>query len=358
MHPAMYAFIGIAVLVRLYQCTQVPANTGDVVRHLVYGVGVLTAGPALAGEAIIDFAPHLSWISWARNPYNYPPVALLFFSILTTIHSSVFAAKLLLTLFECINAWLVARITGDKWCGVIVLWAPAAIWWTSREGQYEVLQTFLALLAILALNRRFVVAAFCLLALAIQTKLLVVALLPWFLWKVWKFDDSKSKTVMASAAGFLAGCLPTFAALFFYPAVGNVLKYSTPMTLNLFHWLPIPEYMKGMPPGLDIWMQLAVWTMTGLLAFAVWKTRNLAALLPAILFLLIMRTSPHTLFWYWLAMIPMLVLIPDSRMRRWLFVAWMFVDGYSACELLGGPFSSTVDAGYYEFGLFTPVSRL
>ncbi len=347
-----------ALVLRLYQCMQVPANTGDVVRNLLYGAGVSGSSLAFAGGSLADAAPHLAWVSWSESPYNYPPVALLFFTALSFLPSSVFVAKLALTAVEGANAWLVARVSEDRWCGLIVWIAPAGVWWTSREGQFESLQSLFALLAILALRGHRTALAFGLLAVSIQTKLLSIVLLPWFLRSLWSGGAPEARSIVRAAAGFAAGCIPTCVAMWYYPAVRNVLEYSSPMTVNHFHWLPVARYMKGMPLALDIWMQVLAWVVTGIAAAGAWKSRDRFACLPALLFVAVLRTSPHALFWYWLAMIPAIAAIPDVRFRRALFAAWMLVEGYSACQLAGGPFSSQVGAGYYDFGLYTPVSEL
>lgn len=351
-----FVLVAVAALLRARFCALPPANTGDVLRHLAYGVGVGAHGIAFAGEPLAEIAPGFAWVGWSRNPYNYPPVALFFFVLVAAVHASPLAVKIALTLVDAGNALMTARLTRDPWCGLCVWAAPMGIWWATREAQFEGLQSLVALAALLALERRLFFAAAAMLALAVQTKITAAPLLLFAAWQVFRGElspgCSRARAVAELLAGFAAGCLPTLVALAHYPAVSSVLRYSAPMRINAFHWNPFSrELVRGLPWFVLAWQQIAAWALVVLLAIAASRRRAIAAVLPAILFLLLMRTHTHVLFWYWLAMVPMLAIVPDARLRRWLFVAWALLEGYCATEIVAGPYSSRVPDHFFAPGI-------
>ena len=57
------------------------AGSGDLLRHLYYGVLVNQSGWSAAGRPL-DAFPSLAGVTWSWVPYNYPIVTLAFFSAL------------------------------------------------------------------------------------------------------------------------------------------------------------------------------------------------------------------------------------------------------------------------------------
>src|SRR3954470_14956503 len=93
---------------RLYFCTRTPISTGDALRHIFTGLYVLKRGPGIAGVPLSSLNPDLKYLSFANLPYNYPPVALAFFTALAAIWPAVVTIKLALTLISAGNAWMLA----------------------------------------------------------------------------------------------------------------------------------------------------------------------------------------------------------------------------------------------------------
>src|SRR5690242_19343523 len=117
-----------ATVLRVYHLLQVPW-AGDVVRHLRYAEAMLRHGPRVAGMTIEQIDP--AWVEttvWPKLAYLYPPVTFLFFLPIAAVSPTVFAAKLVLTVIEGINAVLCWRITGERWIGVLYWACPVSIW--------------------------------------------------------------------------------------------------------------------------------------------------------------------------------------------------------------------------------------
>ena len=73
---------------RLYYCAQLPVNTGDIVRHLVYGFLVNQDGLGMAGKTLLEVNPLYASVSWSNLPYNYPSIPLFFFAAIRAEWSS------------------------------------------------------------------------------------------------------------------------------------------------------------------------------------------------------------------------------------------------------------------------------
>ncbi len=351
---AITVVVPVVFALRVALATQAPVNTGDIVRNLAYGAGFWMEGPGFAGHSLDEWSG-LEWIAWSENPYNYPPAAFLFFALISLIHSSVFVGKLALTAVEAVNAWLIYRLTKDKWCGLIYWCAPVSLWWASGEGQFEGLQSMFALLAILAVRRN--IAAGCgLLALAIQTKLTAVVLLPFFVMAVTSVDkDKRYREAGMAFGGFATGCLLTALALVFYPAVAQVAGFSAPMRLNPFHWNFMNIYLTGTYLPAKLWQQFSSWMILSLVILAAFRSRAFAACLPALLFLLLMKSWSHVQFWYWLALAPMLVLIPNVCLRRVLFVLWALCEFNASVQWFTTQPLLPFRQDYYDFSIFEPI---
>src|SRR5882672_5573126 len=110
--------VAVAAL-RIYYCSQLPVNTGDITRHLYSGLVVLKHGLASAGQPLVSSFPGAAGVAWAGLPYNYPICALTFFTAIAAIMPTIFFAKLSLTAMEGINALLVTKITGRRWLGLL-----------------------------------------------------------------------------------------------------------------------------------------------------------------------------------------------------------------------------------------------
>ena len=235
------AVVAVAIL-RVWYCLLLPANTGDTLRHLVYGQLALQRGLGVASLPLAKISADFARVSWPDVSFNYPILALLFDIAMAWIWPSLFAMKLVLTLIEGANALLIWRWLGQKWIAVLYWISPISIWWASREGQFEPLQNLFCILAIgLFIRRR--TPAWLLLALAIQVKLFAVFLLPLFM------IGSRRRGDLAKGVGvFALGLLPTLIASFYYDVAGNFSRsfdlYFNPYYFNflnrsIFVWVPV-----------------------------------------------------------------------------------------------------------------------
>jgi len=329
------AAVVAVVAVRLNQCSRLTVNSADIVRHLLYGLLVGSQGTAAAGSALMELAPAWPPTPWAHVPYNYPPLALAFFTGVSSISATVFFAKLALTAVEGVNAYLVARLTKERWLGLLYLACPVSVWWISREGQFEALQNLFALLALLALKRRPALA-FAALALAIQVKLTAGALLPLLVVVAWR--DHRERLPVCALA-FVAAFLPTAVAAASYPAVEQVFAYSAPMTYNPYYWdLRAGDVFAWNPGWLIAANQVATWGMAALLVVLAVRSDHRIAYLAPLVWLAFLKAHGNVEFWY-VAVFPTLVLpVAEPRARRALLLLWPLLDVRSLIQLLIGPF--------------------
>jgi hypothetical protein len=338
---------------RLWYCTRTPVNTGDALRHLYYGLYVLARGWGAASLPLTVLSPDLGRVSFAQIPYNYPPVALGFFTALAAAWPTVFLVKLALTLLEAANAWMIGRLTQSPWLALIYWAAPTSIWWVSHEGQFEPLQTVLVLAALLALRRSKPLAC-ALLALAIQVKLTAVLLLPWLVWSLRREDR---RTRAAALAAFVAGGLPTLLALTRYDVLASILRTAGSLAYNPYWWNPFDRVMTWWNPGWLIAIDALVsW---GALVYLVMRARRSSqpmAYAAPIAFLLLLKTSRLAQFWYAPLFAGFAAPIGDRRTRFWLLALWPLLDVYALAQMVGGPFGYTMAASYWA-GL-TAFTRL
>ena len=336
--------------VRLPLCLEPPVNTGDVVRHLLYGVIVGERGLPWAGVPLAQIDPAYAVASWAWLPYNYPVLALFFFVGVAAVWPSIFAVKLALTVVEAANAVLVARLSGSRWLGAVYWLYPSSIWWVSREGQFEPLQSLPALAALAVLPRSPILAA-VLVGLAVQTKVTAALLLPLVL--AYAARGGRRRGLEAAAA-FGASFLPTLVSLAFYPAVEQLLRHSAPLRYNPYHWnLLDPSIFSWNPPWLVGADAAASWALVLVLAVAAARARGgRIAYLAPLAFAIGLKLHLNVQFWYWLTMPVFLLPLPDRRLRNALLVALPLVDVYSAAQLARGPF------GYVTGKYFGPPAAV
>ncbi len=339
----MVAVVVLAGVLRGWFCTLLPVNSGDLPRHILYGLFVLKHGLATAGVPLARLDPGLATVSWANAPYNYPPLALFFFVAVAAVSPTLFAAKLALTLIEGVNAWLLARVTGSRWLGVLYWASPVSIWWVSREGQFEPLQALFMLVALLLL-RRSKPAAFAALALAVQVKLTALLLAPWFVVKALREEPG---VLRASLAAFALALLPTAAASLSYPVVDAIRSTFGTLSYNPYYWnVAARGIFKWNPGWLVACNALATYGAIGFLAWRAWKSREPVAYVGAIGFLVLIKVSTLAQFWYILLFPAFVAPIPEKKVRFWLIALTPLLDVRSLLELLTGPFGWTV-RGYY-----------
>jgi len=110
-------------------------------------------GPAAVGHALVELDPKLGWVAWSGLAYNYPVVALLFFTGIAKLSPTIFFVKFALTFIEAVNTAVIFRYTNQIWLALLYWASPISIWWVSHEGQFEPLQNLFVLVALLVLKK-------------------------------------------------------------------------------------------------------------------------------------------------------------------------------------------------------------
>jgi hypothetical protein len=318
---------------RLYEIGSLPVITGDAVRNLLYGVAVREWGVTAAGRPLADLSPDWLGVSWAHLPYNYPPLALAFFSLVAAISPTVFAAKFALTLVEAANAWLVSRVGESRALGLVYWASPASMWWVSREGQFEPLQSLFALAALAALPVSPLAAGVSL-ALAVQVKVTAVFLAPWLAHRAWRAGPRALGLV---ALGLALGLLPSTYAELRWSGVTNVLRFSAPLRYNPYFWSWTANVFSWNPGWLIFLDELASYSMLAALVTYSVRRRSAWSTAAPILFVVFCKSHSNVQFWYWLLLAPLLLPIEDRRWRFALVACVPLLDVSSTVSLLGTP---------------------
>lgn len=350
----LYGACGTALIVRLMYCASLPVNTGDLMRHLLYGKLVLTHGLWIGGLPLAEVSHRFQRMPWSEQPYAYPAIALYFFTAVAAVHSSLFAGKLILTLIEALNAFLVFRITRDRVCAALYWVAPTSIWWVSKEGQFEPLQNAFALFAIFLLPRN-VAAAWAMLALAIQVKLTAICLVPYFIWHT----PRSMKHITTALAAIAVSALPTFILQLQFPHLQVVFLNSVPYRFNPFFWdWRSTEAFTWMWVWMRVLLQVASWLFLGLLIFWAVCRRMGVECIPAIGYMLLLKFFPRTQFWYVTLLPSFLVLIKSTFHRRVAFVAYLALDVYAFAQMFLGGFGAVTKVNLLVGSAVQPVEIL
>lgn len=343
--------IGVAAL-RFFYCIQLPVNTGDIIRHIYYGLFVDQNGLSAAGKSLVELDPHLQKIAWSSLRYNYPIVTLFFFAIVVKFSPTIFFAKFVLTLIEALNSLLVYKYSKQRFLALIYWASPISIWWVSHEGQFEPLQNIFIISALFFLPKRKSLA-FILLALAVQVKLTAVLFLPYFLLQT-RHEKLGSLTHIFTA--FVIGFLPTIVTIFHYPAISQIFSTITSLNYNPYYWNFFNHRMFGWNPiGLIIINQLSSYGILFFLFICMFKHGDIENFIAPCLFILICKLNNLCQFWYFILFMPFLLPIYDKRLRLRLFMITYFLDVRSLAQILCGPLGHIV--GTYYQGL-TPFLKL
>jgi hypothetical protein len=342
---ARFVALGVVVFavatLRLHECGVLPTETGDIVRNVLYGVAAHADGIAVAAEPLTHLYPQWTGVAWARFPYNYPPVALAFFTLVASISPSVFAAKLALTLIEAINACLIGRLTRSVTLAVLYWASPLSIWWVSREGQFEPLQAMVVLLAIAAATSRPFVGGFSL-ALGVSTKVTAGALAPWLARETWSLG---TRSRWSAASGVALGLAPLVAAQWLYGGVTNVARYSALLAYNPYYWNPLADRFTGNAPIFVAANEIASYGLLGILIALAIRSRDRLAYVAPIAFVAFCKLHGNVEFWYWLMLPAFLVPIPERRWRFALIALCPLIDLHAIVELVAGPIGPNRFAG-------------
>ena len=302
--------LSLAVLVyRVYACFQVPTVTSDVLRNLGYARHALEQNFGLYNTIGTDFTPE-SWtlLAWRQFTFQYPPVTLLFFHVFSVLDLGIFWVKLVLTALEVFCCYLFYQRV-SKVAALLFFCAPISWWFTSHEGQFEALLTFLVILVVIAIDAKRWVWAGILFALAIQTKQFAIFLGPWLAYRIW--TDTDSLAIHQRITQFSLGVVLGFA-----PFLGYYLQRPDLLLIPLY---TARELTGGRNPfnilsGLSQssnkqYLLLSAWhTAFSLLAIAVLlgsllfkhnrKIAHIFSLVPLVSFVAFLQSSSVARLWY------------------------------------------------------------
>lgn len=349
------AFASVALL-RLYYCTVLPRSTGDLPRHLFHGLYVARDGLASAGTPLASHSSYLSGVAWAELPYNYPVVALAFFTLVAALSPTLFFAKLALTLVDALAAAIIHRHTGRPLLALLYWAAPSSIWWVSGEGQFEPVQSLFVVAAIHALPRSAPLA-FALLALGIQTKLTSAALVPGFALALLAHGQSREQS--RAVAAFALAFVPSAVAALAYPLLPSLAASATTHRYNPYWWNVFDRAPFAWSSGWMIGLNALVsYGLLGVLLIAALRSGRAAGpYLAPLLLMLFCKLSPLCQHWYMLSFMPLFLAIERPRLRTALFVAAPLLDPLGPLQLVFGPIGFVADPGYYDnLTAFTPLT--
>ena len=295
-HWALFIFL-LALTYRIYACFQVPAVTSDVLRHLGYSSHALENNFAIYNTTAENFAPEIWTRYWSEQPYIYPPVTLIFFYLFSVFHLGIFWVKAVLTLVDIGCSYLFYRHI-SKLAALLFFCAPVSLWYTSHEGQFEILQTlFIILNAISVRKHKWRFAGFWF-AISVQIKQFGVLLFPWILYEIWKNSHKKDQPFINTAYKFYQGLLLGFIPfLVFYIQTPLLLLLpltsGSTFTYNPFAWNLLNSKLFGWNPRwLVLWnavFSYAPIAMLIIVAIVAWKKRKFAT---------VVSTVPLTSFWF------------------------------------------------------------
>ncbi|MCU0535629.1 MAG: DUF2029 domain-containing protein [Hydrococcus sp. Prado102] len=292
-----WLLFAIALAYKIYACFQVPVVTSDVLRHLGYSSHALENNFAIYTTTADDFIPE-SWTRyWSEQPYIYPPTTLIFYYLFSLFHLGIFWVKAVLTLIDLGCTYLFYKHI-SKLAALLFFCAPVSLWYTSHEGQFEILQTlFIILNAISVKKQQWRLAGFWF-AISVQVKQFGVLLLPWMLYEMWENRNEEHQSfiniVGKALQGLILGFIPFLA---FYIQAPNLLflpiTSGSTLAYNPFAWNVLNRKLFDWnPKWLVLWnalfsyAPLIILIIVGIIA---WKKRKFATSI---------STVPLTLFWF------------------------------------------------------------
>ncbi|MEW6235291.1 MAG: hypothetical protein AB1656_07885 [Candidatus Omnitrophota bacterium] len=342
--PWFWAVIAIAGL-RLYYCFSVPLYTTDIFRNLGYGLEFQHYGFLVYAMTPYDFAAEPYQYFWPNHEYPYPAVTLLFYAAVAKVWACIFFAKLVFTLIDFINAWLVYKVTDDRICALLYFFYPICLWYVSREGEFEPLVNFFMLLALWMQRRRHSSALFFL-SLAVQTKLFPIFLLPWMLAQILRLPKRK---ILACAVWGAAGWLPSAMAALNSHYLEHLFSPGYVPISNTISWAILHPDLLGFTP---FWLALAHFIagviFAGASFYCIRQENRFLPYLAPLVFVTFVKSNPIGQFWYMILTPVFCLTVENPRHRRLLMaLSWLF-SLRSSLSILIGPFAYQNPRPVYE----------
>ena len=331
--PGFWLVLVVGVL-RLSYCFSVPLYSTDILRNLGYGIEFHYYGLRVYEMTPYDFSPEIYQYFWPNHHYTYPAVTLLFFAAVAKVWASIVFAKLLLTAVECLNGWLVYRVTQDRWCAWLYFCHPLSLWFVSHEGQFEPIVNLLTLLSLLLWQKNRL-SAFLFLSLAVQTKLFPIFLFPLFLARMLRL--SWRRTLQALGWGCI-GLLPSGVAAWNSAYLAHLFLPGYVPKSNPITWALMDHGLQAFTP---LWIVLSHWIagivfLGAILVFMRSEQRFLPFLAPLI-FVAFVKANPVGQFWYML-LTPVFCLPVEHRNHRRILLALTLPFGlHSLWSIVAGP---------------------
>ena len=346
-------FFGV-LIIRLALCAQAPVKTIDLARNLLYGEQVLQHGLGAGDFSLREMGLGLDKarmpVTFSGFSYQYPVMTLVFFSAVAMVHPSFFFAKLVLTLLELVNSFLVFRYSKDRILAMIYWINPVSIWWVSGEGQFEAFQNFLvitALVFLLGKKQPFRTGiAFFFLMLAVQVKLSPILLVPYFFLHAWKKGRGH---IPAALLGMLAGVLPALIGMCAYDWTRAASAMAFP--INYHYWNPWrQELFHGLPMQLRLFYAGLSWAFIGVLGVRAFRSSDRIAYLAPLALLLLFKFQPLVQPWYFVILPSLILPIPERGIRRFLTLWSGYLELSASGHLIFGI------SGWTNGGIFKDIS--
>lgn len=320
---ALWLIIGVGIALRIVALSWEPLLSSDIYRYVwdgqVQAAGInpyryVPANPALSALRDAAIFPRINRADSAVT--IYPPIAQMFFLLVTRFGASTLVMRLALLACEAVSVavilLLLKRLQRPPTRIVSYLWHPLPIWQIANSGHVDALMVCLMLLGLwLAITGRAVRGA-VLAALAVLVKPFAVPALA-VIWRPWNW-----KMALAAIATVVLCYAP-------YLSVGwNVLGFLTKGYLN----------EEGVVSGSGLWL-LSLWRLAFgvhhgdvaaylalagalLLTMVLWIWRrpartpasDLAGLNVLLLAVLLLLSPKYP--WYFLVLVPFVALVGDA----------------------------------------------
>ena len=340
-----------AVLFRLTALFGEPSLSDDVYRYVWDG------RVQLAGLNPYSFPPSSPELTFLRDdeiypeinhkqiPTIYPPLAQLFFRLVCSVHASVGAMKIFLTLCEVGLIFIVIAMLERRHCdrrrALIYAWHPLPVIEVAGNGHLEALGVALLMLSLLWVvgDRRH--AAAIALAAAVSSKLLPLLALP-VVWREFGRHRSTLRGWLHPAGRLALLWLPALVGLGYaaYGAAGagmveGLRIYLLKWRFNDSLFSVINEALvSGGAAENDMALMTARWISSlALVAISLWVSARVADPLRAVFFIMgaYLLLTPTVHPWYVLWLLPFLPLFPHPAglLFSWLvFLAYHVLDRY------------------------------
>jgi len=338
----------IALVYKIYACFQIPVVTSDVVRHLGYSSHALENNFAIYTTKAKDFGPEIWTIYWNNRPYIYPPVTLIFFYLFSVFHLGIFLVKAVLTLVDFSCTYLFYKYI-SKLAAFLFFCAPVSLWYTSHEGQFEILQTLFIILTAISVRRKQWHLAGFLFSISVQVKQFGVLVLPWMLYKIWtnrdKEDQSFINIIYQTLSGLILGFLlflPFYIQapwLLLLPLIAGSIDTYNPFAWNFLN----PSLFGWNPQWLVVWNELfsyapfIILSITGIITVKKGDFTTSVSTVPLTLFWLIIKSLKWGQFWYSIVGPGFLFCLSRKSLIHLLLLLYMVQCLYSTIAILVKP---------------------